>query len=119
MEVVYSPELEISGYYYAQDDRVEITGTHGIIWINGGHGRIGKTPPLVLYSKDKITEYRNIPTGWEQSFIQSTRHFLNVLKDGGEPILTVRQGRQILKFALAAEESAQKGQSIRLREDLI
>ena len=28
LEVVYSPELEISGYYYAQDDRVEITGTH-------------------------------------------------------------------------------------------
>ena len=118
LEVVYSPELEISGYYYAQDDRVEITGTHGIIWINGGHGRIGETPPLVLYSKNKVTEYQDIATGWEQSFIQSTRHFLNVLKDGGEPILTARQGRQVLKFALAAEESAQKGQSIRLQEEL-
>ncbi len=118
LEVVYSPELEISGYYYAQDDRVEITGTHGIIWINGGHGRIGETPPLVLYSKDKVTEYRDIAMGWEQSFIQSTRHFLNVLKDGGEPILTARQGRQVLKFALAAEESAQKGQSIILQEEL-
>ena len=32
-----------------------------------------------------------------------------MLKDGGEPILTARQGRQVLKFALAAEESAQKG----------
>ena len=56
--------------------------------------------------------------GWEQSFIQSTRHFLNVLKDGGEPILSARQGRQVLKFAWA-EESAQKGQSIRLREELV
>ncbi|MEC8593817.1 MAG: gfo/Idh/MocA family oxidoreductase, partial [SAR324 cluster bacterium] len=65
------------------------------------------------------TEYRDIAMGWEQSFIQSTRHFLNVLKDGGEPILTARQGRQVLKFALAAEESAQKGQSIRLQEELV
>ena len=76
LEVVYSPELEISGYYYAQDDRVEITGTHGIIWINGGHGRIDETPPLVLYSKDKIFEYRDIAMGGSRVLFSQLAIFL-------------------------------------------
>jgi predicted dehydrogenase len=116
LEVVYSPELEIAGHYYAQDDRVEITGTHGVIWINCGHGSIGNASPVVLYRDGRVTEYCDIASGWEQSFIQSTRHFLNVLHDGGEPVLTARQGRSVLRFALAAEQSAREGRTVEVGE---
>lgn len=117
LEVVYSPELEIAGEYYAQDDRVEITGTHGVLWINCGHGSIGNAPPLVLYRDGKVTEYRDIPFGWEQSFIHSTRHFLTVLHEGGDPVLTARQARSVLRFALAAEQSAREGRAVEIPED--
>ena len=43
LEIVYSPDLLIETKHYAQDDRVEITGTKGIIWINQGHGKLGET----------------------------------------------------------------------------
>ncbi len=112
LEIVYSPELEIVSRHYAQDDRVEITGTHGVIWINCGHGRLGDPPPLVHYRDGKVTEYRDLDTGWEQSFVHSTRHFLDVLTHGGDPILTASDARQILRFALAAEESARSGKTI-------
>lgn len=115
LEIVYSPELEIAGRYYAQDDRVEITGTHGVIWINGGHGRLADPPPLVLYRDGAVTEFRDLATGWEQSFVLSTRHFLDVLTDGGAPKLTAREGREVLRFALAAEESARVGRSVSLQ----
>lgn len=113
LEVVYSPEMELSTRHYAQDDRVEITGTKGVLFINGGHGRLGTTPPLVLYRDGALTSYDE-PAGWEQSFIRSTRHFLQALEAGAPPKLTVREGREVLRFALAAEQSAREGRAVRV-----
>lgn len=113
LEIVYSPDMELMTQHYAQDDRVEITGTAGVIFINGGHGRLGASPPVVLYRDGAITTYA-VPTGWEQSFILSTRHFIGALQTGGAPVLTAREGRQVLRFALAAEQSAREGRTVRL-----
>jgi predicted dehydrogenase len=107
--------MELATRHYAQDDRVEITGTKGIIWINGGHGRLADSPPVVLYNDGRLTEFRDIATGWEQSFVLSTRHYLDAIRTGGAPVLTPRQARQILRFALAAEESARIGRPVDLR----
>ena len=112
LEVVHSPEMEIVTRHYAQDDRVEITGTRGVIWINGGHGRLGNAAPLALYRDGTLTEFRDVETGWEQSFVLSTRHYLEVLTRGGTPVLTAREARQVLRFALAATESARLGKPV-------
>ena len=114
IEVVHSPELEIVTRHYAQDDRVEITGTRGVIWINCGHGRLGDPPPLALYRDGTLTTYRDVETGWEQSFVLSTRHYLDVLAHGGRPVLSAREARQVLRFALGALESARVGRPVPL-----
>ncbi|MCY3726877.1 MAG: Gfo/Idh/MocA family oxidoreductase [Rhodobacteraceae bacterium] len=114
LEIVYSPELMINTVYYAQDDRVEISGEKGIIWINGGHGKLGDSPPVILYERGRFTEFTNIPTGWEQSFILSTRDFINKVCNGGDPVLTARDAREILRFASAAEQSNLEGKTIYL-----
>lgn len=112
LEVVYSPELEIATAHYAQDDRVEITGTHGVLWINRGHGQIGSPAPLVCYRDGEVREYHNLETGWETSFYHSTRHFVQALKHGAPPCLTGAQSREILQFALAAQTSAREGRAV-------
>lgn len=114
LEVVYSPELEIVTRHYAQDDRVEITGTKGVIWINCGHGRIGDPPPVALYREGSVQTFHNLETGWESSFVQSTRAYIEALRNGTPPRLTAREGRTILSFALAAEQSAREGRAIDL-----
>lgn len=114
LEVVYSPELEIVTRHYAQDDRVEITGTKGVIWINCGHGRIGDPPPVALYRDGSIQTFHNLETGWEASFVQSTRAYIDALRNGTAPKLTAREGRTILRFALAAEQSARDGRPVEL-----
>lgn len=114
LEIVYSPELEIDTCHYAQDDRVEITGTKGIIWINGGHGRLGDDTPVVLHRDGTRTEFRDVATGWEQSFVLSTRHYIDILKNGGQPVLTADEARQVLRFALAAEQSARDRMAVDL-----
>lgn len=115
LEIVYSPELEVATRHYAQDDRVEITGTKGVIWINGGHGSLGNPPPVAMYRDGEITEFRDIESGWEMSFVLSTRHFICALIEGREPVLKPQEARQILRFALAAEESAARGRAIDLQ----
>ena len=112
LEIVYSPGLEITTRHYAQDDRVEITGSEGVLWINCGHGRLGDPPPVALYRDGIVTSFHDMVTGWEESFVLSTRHFLKVLTNGGNPVLTAKDAREILRFSSAAEASAQSGQSI-------
>ena len=118
LEVVYSPELEIATRHYAQDDRVEITGTKGVLWINGGHGRLGDTPPVVLYRDGSITSHADMATGWEQSFVHATKHFLDCLADGSQASLSAADARQVLRFALAAEESGRLGRVVEVQTDL-
>ena len=115
LEIVYSPELDIVTEHYAQDDRVEITGTRGVIWINRGHGQLGAdVVPVQLFRDGVLTDYRDIETGWETSFVHSTRHCIEALRSGSPPRLSGQDGRDILRFAFAAEESARTGAAIRL-----
>jgi predicted dehydrogenase len=114
LEVVYSPELEIATEHYAQDDRVEITGTEGVLLINRGHGQLGDVVPVQLYRAGAWTDYRDLETGWERSFVHATRHAIEALRRGAQPRLSGGDAREILRFALASEESAAAGRSVRL-----
>ena len=113
-EAVNSPELVLDTQHYAQDDRIEITGSRGVIWITRGHGKMMDIPPVVLYRDRQTVGFSDMPVGWEHSFINSTRHFIEAYHKGEAPVLTGEQGRDILRFALAAQESARTGQSIHL-----
>ena len=112
-EVVYSPDLEIETRQYPQDDRIEITGTSGVIWINRGHGSIGNQPSVQCFRNGELDSSHETCSRWEDSFVRATRHFLSSLQEGGEPVLTARNARSVLRFALAAEESARTGRAVR------
>jgi len=112
LEVVHSPELLVDTRHYAQDDRVEITGTKGVVWITRGHGDMTAQPPVMLYRDGKTTAFSHMPVGWEHSFILSARHFIRALLNDTKPSLTGEEGRNILQFALAAQESAKQGKRV-------
>ncbi len=114
LEVVNSPELLLETAHYAQDDRIEITGTKGVIWVTRGHGKMMDVPPVVLYRDRQTFGYSDMPVGWEHSFINSTRQFIEAYFAGQPPSLTAWEGREILRFALAAQQSARMGQSVTL-----
>jgi predicted dehydrogenase len=115
MEAVYSPEMIVDTIYYAQDDRIEITGTKGVIWVTRGHGKMMDIPPVIMYKDQKVYMFSDVETDWKYSFINSTRHFIEAYFKGEPPSLTGEQGREILRFALAAQESARTGQSVVLK----
>lgn len=51
---------------------------------------------------------------WGNSFARAGRHFAQVLTDGGDPIITGQEGRDILAFALAAIQSSAQGAPVAL-----
>jgi predicted dehydrogenase len=112
LEVAYSPEMVIETNHYAQDDRVEITGTKGVIWVTRGHGKMMDVPPVVMYRDRQTHTYSDMPVGWEHSFINSTRHFIDAFFKAEPPSLTGEEGREILRFALAAQESARTDRTV-------
>lgn len=106
LEVVHAPDLVITDTaHYPQDDRLEVTGTAGVIWVNRGHGQIGDFPAVACYAAGEYRTYR-CPTGWEHSFVGATRHFLDSLASQSTPALSLAQGRDILAMTLAAQASA-------------
>ncbi|MCY3924287.1 MAG: Gfo/Idh/MocA family oxidoreductase [bacterium] len=112
LEAVYSPELLIRGTsHYAQDDRIEVTGTRGVIWVNRGHGQIGEEAPVVSYA-DGHTVTHDCESGWEHSFMGATRSLLDDLAAGAPPTLTFAEGRDVLAAALAAQRSATAGAAV-------
>jgi predicted dehydrogenase len=106
LEVIYSPEMLVTTKYYAQDDQLEISGTKGTIWVTKGHGQIRNLPPVMLYS-DGVEKSFDVDSDWGTSFVDSGQHFVDALRGGTEPILTGQQGREILEFTLAAQQSSQ------------
>jgi len=114
MDVTYSPKLRIESDYYSADERVEIIGSEGIIWINRCTTRTVDRPAIELFRQGKTTAYDDMPTGWESSFIACTRHFVDVIIQNTEPVLSGEQGKEVLQFALAALRSAElDGQAVR------
>ena len=81
-----------------------------------GHGRLGDRPPVILYRDGETTGFSAMPTGWEESFVRSTRDTIEALRDGRPPVLTGAQGLEVLRFSLAALRSAEAGRAVRLDE---
>ena len=113
-EAVHAKDLVVNSRHYAQDDQIEVTGTRGVLWVTRGHGRLGDRPPVILYRDGETRGFSDMATGWEESFVLSTRDTIEAIREGRPPLLTGEQGLEVLRIALAALRSAETGRAVRL-----
>lgn len=106
-DITWSKDMEIHTDYYACDERVEITGTKGVIWITRCTGKMLQIPTLIVYKDGRTTEYGNLRDDWSDSFIDSTKDFIEAIKNDRDPVLTGEDGRAVVKFSLAAMRAAE------------
>ena len=71
---------------------------------------------LFAGGKSEGFSFADADLGWQASFVHSTRHFIAALRSGTQPRLTGEEGRDILRFALAAQISADLGRAVRVDE---
>lgn len=116
MDVTYSKDLYIDTDYYSCDERVEVTGTKGVLWVTRCTAKMLQIPTLIVYKDGKTTSYEGLRDDWADSFIDSTKDFVDAIKNDREPMLNGEDGKEVLKFALAALESSKQSKEIYLEE---
>ncbi|UCF61930.1 MAG: Gfo/Idh/MocA family oxidoreductase [Anaerolineaceae bacterium] len=113
MDFAYTPEIRIDSHYYADDNRVEIIGDRGILFINRCTARTIDLPELMMFRDGMTIPIPIERVEWHDSFVDCTHHLIDVLKGKGKPVLDGQTGKAVLRFSLAAHQSARTGQAIR------
>ena len=115
-DITWSKDLEIKSDYYACDERVEITGTKGVLWVTRCTGKMLDIPTLTVYRDGKLKSYHNLRDDWADSFLDSTCDFVDAIRAGRPPVLTGEDGREVLKFSLAAIRSGREMRPVTIDE---
>ncbi len=106
MDVTYSRNSNFPSKYYAADERVEVTGDNGYIWINQcTANNLRNEAPVSSYIGKELKEYFDIETDWQASFTNAVNHFIEAIINDTEPEITPEEGRSIQQFAKAAHLS--------------
>jgi predicted dehydrogenase len=113
LDIEHTPRMRIYSDYYADDDRIEVIGDKGIIFINRYTTKTVDLPPLMLFKDGKTTPIPVEGVEWHDSFIATTQDFIEKLKTGGQPRLDGPTGKAVLQFTLAALQSAATGKEVR------
>jgi predicted dehydrogenase len=115
-ELVASLELDVLSDYYVSDDRIEIRGNRGIIWVNQCTGQMLQEPSVVLYRDGEVRSFHRLETDWAASFRDSTFDFIDAIIEGRPSPLTPPEARATLAFALAAQRSAAEHREVTIAE---
>jgi len=115
-EVIASVGMRVRSKYYASDDRIEIHGTEGIVWVNRCTGFLLDEPALVLYRDGETRAWHDIPSDWAESFRLGAHDFVDALIAGRQPAQDVDDAAATLRFAIAAHVSACEEREVRLDE---
>jgi predicted dehydrogenase len=113
LDIEHTPKMRIYSDYYADDDRIEVIGDKGIIFINRYTTKTVDLPALMLFKDGKTTSIPVEGLEWHDSFISTTQDFIEKLKTGGQPRLDGPTGKAVLQFTLAALQSAATGREVR------
>ncbi|MFH1465220.1 MAG: Gfo/Idh/MocA family oxidoreductase [Pseudomonadota bacterium] len=116
LDATLSPFMTTPSSYYSVDERVEITGSEGSLEITCCTARLWPRPPLLLHRGGRTEAFHDLRHDWLDSFVDATGHLVDCLLDGGTPRLTGPQGREVVRFALAALRSAEIGRPVELSE---
>ncbi len=103
------------------DDRIEVYGTKGVAYAD-----LFKGNAALVYSAegyDYASEKAGATQGWtfmafeeafNQGYPQELAHFVDCVLNGKEPVVTGKDGRDVLEMIYAAYASAQSGQKVML-----
>ena len=116
LDFASTPNMVMDTRYYSDDDRVEIIGDKGILIINRCTAKTLAYPPLVLFKDGNTTEVPVDRYEWSDSFIDCTRHLIEVLTKGGDPKLNGKTARNVLEFSIGAHQSARNNHEVILNQ---
>lgn len=115
-ETMTSVGMRVRSKYYVSDDRVEVHGSEGILWVNRCTGKLLDEPALVVYRDGETRAFHDLETDWAASFRLGGEDFVTCLLEGRQPSQTLAQARKTMAFALAAGLSADQHREVAVAE---
>jgi predicted dehydrogenase/putative sterol carrier protein len=115
-EFFHGTNLRIPSRYYGNDEWIQIGGSRGIIFINRCTGNIHDGPAVSLFTDAGWKHYKNVKSDWGEGFIGAAGNFFKAINGLETPLLSGKQGRDVLKFSLAIQKSAQIRREVYLDE---
>ena len=113
LDASHTPHMRIDSDYYSDDNRVEIVGDRGILFVNRCTARTVDLPELMMFRDGETSSVPVARVEWHHSFIDCTQHLIDALRAGGQPVLDGPTGKAVLQFVLAAHISAREGREVR------
>lgn len=91
----------------------QIIGDRGSIMLDLMKGTVN-----VYTSEKQMWESFDLPEDYDknQTYFNEMSHFINCIKGKEEPLISIKDGVEVLKLALAAKESARTGKIIKIHE---
>ncbi len=115
-ELIMSVGLRVRSRYYVSDDRIEIHGSEGILWVNRCTGKLLDEPAVVLYRDGETRAFHDLEVDWAESFRRGGIDFVDAIRSNRPAAQTAEAARETLVFALAAARSAAEGREVALAE---
>lgn len=109
-DITLAVDMYLKSDYYTNDERWEVTGRRGFARVNRCTGRGLQQPSLELYRDGEVRSFHALDDDWGDSFRDSGRHWIDFLRTGEGPLQWgAEDATDILRFALAAYESSERG----------
>jgi predicted dehydrogenase len=110
LEVVLAPDMYYRSDYYADDERVEVTGTRGYVRCNRISGRGVQEPSVVVYRDGEMRAHHALADEPPDAFAASAANGIEHLRTGsGELLIDGETARGVLVSLLTALESSAQG----------
>lgn len=106
-------KLVVPSKYYTSDERVQVVGDAGIVWVNHCSGQLTSDPPVVVYRDGKTTAYDAVEWDFGASFRVGGHAWHAQILDGAPCDLTPDAALAVQRFCEAAHESAATGVAVR------
>jgi predicted dehydrogenase len=121
-DITLAPQMFLRSDYYTNDERFEVTGSHGFARVNRCTGRGIQQPSLEVYRDGEMRAYHALDDDWASSFRTGGQEMLAWLvhgtpgPDDGMPHWTAEDATEILRFVLAAYASNQSNAPVLLTD---
>jgi predicted dehydrogenase len=110
----HATELSVPSRYYANDEWFEVTGSKGIVSVSRCTGNIQGGAPVRMFADGRWTEYSDVDSDWAAGFKGATANFVSAILGETAPMLSLAQGRNVLRMDLAIQESARTHREVEL-----
>jgi predicted dehydrogenase len=110
LDIVLAGDMYYRSDYYADDERIEVTGTRGYVRCNRISGRGVQEPSVVVYRDGEMRAYHAIADEPPDAFAAMAANGIEWFRSGeGELLVEGAQARAVLASLLTALESAAQG----------